>query len=242
MRVKLDFQGGALPLFGYTLIAMILSMFIIPAAWGAVILYVWIAQNTRPSDGSTVAFAGKGGEIWWAFVLGMLAMQLPNILMRFMVEPGGQPSGGVLTVFLLSLFIAMAVSFYFYFLVLRWFVNSIQFSWGGKLAFNGSFLGYIGWIILMYLSAFLIIVPFWVISAMIRWIFNNTSSSAGDRLVWTGTGWGLLWRVVVMYILCIFIIPIPWAIRWFAQWFISCVEIEKAQASVQAAQPAPAMA
>jgi ABC-type xylose transport system permease subunit len=232
MKVKLDFAGGALALFGYLILAGILGMFIIPAAWGAVILYAWMARNIRLSDGSSVAFTGRGSEIWWAFVLAMLAMQLPQIPILFQEGPQAQPSTGFILSLILLLVIGMLISFYFFFLILRWIIRSIEFSLGGRLAFQGNFWGYLGWVVLFYISAILIIAPAWVASAFIRWLLAKTTSSTNETLTWTGTGWGILWRTLVMYLLCIFIIPIPWAIRWFIRWLIQNVEIEKKESAV----------
>ncbi|HUT56140.1 MAG TPA: hypothetical protein VM658_22300 [bacterium] len=224
MRVKMDFQGGALALFGYTLLAGILAyFFIVPLAWGYAMLFGFIAANTRLSDGNYVQFVGKGGEIWWIVLFAILPFFFPMLTLIGMKQ-GDQPP----PLYFILLVLAIPVSLYFSFLLMRWMIGSIVFGWGGRLTFNGGFLGMLGWMLLTYVSAILIILPFWVMSAFIRWTCENTSSSTGDRLIWTGSGWGLLWRMFVLYLTSIFIIPIPWMMKWFTHWMIEHIEIERA--------------
>lgn len=221
-------------------------LFIIPGAWGMVALCSWMARNTRLQDGSTVAFTGTPGQF---LKLLLLAISLPVVLGAVMgagmasLQQNGQDPAQSMPFFVLLELAIFAWSFYWGFKILKWGVGSIQFSWGGQLSFEGSMLGYLGWLLLMYVSVFLIIAPFWVISAMYRWMCEKTKSSTGDRLVWTGTGWGLLWRYLLVGLGSMFIIPIPWVLHWFVAWLISCIEVERvggAQGGFVAPAPAPA--
>lgn len=232
----MDFQGGALELFGYALLAgLMVYLFVVGLAWGYAMLFAFIARNTRLSDGSSMTFLGKGGEIWWVVLLMFLSTFLPYIILGAWSSQESQLAG-----FFIFLVIGMLLSLYFSYLLIRWIINSVQFSWGGRLRFNGGFLGFLGWIVLMYISALLIILPFWVLSGYIRWLCNNTSSSAGDRLVWTGSGWELLWRIVAVSLASMLIIPIPWVMRWLIHWLIENVEIERTEAAAAVPSPSPA--
>ncbi len=51
--VRLRFTGGALPMFGRALVAMICALLIVPAAWGMVPMVRWFIEHIEWSDGVT---------------------------------------------------------------------------------------------------------------------------------------------------------------------------------------------
>src|SRR3990172_3949345 len=151
MRVKMDFQGGALALFGYTLLAGILAyFFIVPLAWGYAMLFTFVAANTRLSDGNVVQFVGKGGEVWWIVLFAVLPMFVPYLTLI-----GQDPRDPPPPLFFILMLIALPLILYFSFLLLRWVIGSIVFGWGGRLTFNGGYLGMLGWMALTYVSMIL---------------------------------------------------------------------------------------
>jgi hypothetical protein len=238
MRVKMKYEGGALGLFGYFLLLMIsFYLFFIPGAWGLVAFYSYVARNTRLSDGSAVSFLGKPVEFLKYLLLLMSLPLLLTIIVAILsprgIGPDGQPYPDFVAFLTFIYILCFVWAIFWGFKIFKWVIGSVQFSWGGRLTFNGSIWGYIGWLLLTYVSAALIIAPFWVASAMLRWMGNKTSSTTGERLIWTGSGWALLWHTVVVYLVCMFIIPIPWAMRWFLDWILSCIEIERTGVALQ---------
>ena len=95
-----------------------------------------------------------------------------------------------------------------------------------KLTFEGGYLPYIGWNILLGLSVITIIGSAWVGKYMMKWISRNVRGTTDFDF--TATGLAILWRTVVAVLLSILIIPIPWIMRWYARWMFSQVSVVKA--------------
>ena len=118
-------------------------------------------------------------------------------------------------------YVAIAIQAYLSWMVVRWIAENLS-SNGQQLpiAFNGSALGYVGWNLLLILSAITIIGPAWVITAWMRW---NCANIEGTRreVVFNASGLEVLWRTIVFAIGCAFMIPIPWVMRWYAGWYVS---------------------
>jgi hypothetical protein len=153
----------------------------------------------RPNLG----FTGQVGDIWYVFV----AMGLLSYV-------GFTDST---TVLLLSL----AVQAFLGWMIVRWIASHLS-SNGLQLpiAFNGSALGYIGWYLLLYISAITIIGWAWVMTAWMRWICRNIDGTRRE-VIFNASGLEVLWRTVVFVIACAFLIPIPWALRWYSTWYVS---------------------
>jgi hypothetical protein len=246
MRLKMAFVGTALGLFGYMLIFYFsLLLFIIPGAWGLVALYSWLARNTQVQDGSTLSFVGTPGQFLKLLLAAVsvpiaVTMVIVAAMMNVIDPQTKQIPPNFIPFFMLMYLIIFVWSFYWGFKVLKWGIGSIRFAWGGQLEFTGGIFGYIGWILLMYISAILIIAPFWVMNALFKWMAEKTTSTTADKLIWMGSGWELLWRSIVAYLGCIFIVTIPWVMRWYIAWMVSMVEIERPGGSVPAYAPDPA--
>jgi hypothetical protein len=178
-------------------------------------------RNLVFSDGTKASFEGRGGEIWFYFViaavLGFLP-QLSNLL------PEDQQLGAVLAIVLVLVPLSVAI----WLKILRWIFSSIRLSCGTTLSFEGSYGGYLGWTALLFVSFFTIIGWAWVGIAMLRWIYRNVKGGE-HQVVFVGSGWGFLWRYFLMALGCIFIIPIPWLVLWLTRWFIRHTEIHRAQ-------------
>ena len=61
---RIEFTGTGFQALGWGLLAVLLSLFVIPAAWGAVALYRWFVRNLSFSDGTKASFEGRGGQVW----------------------------------------------------------------------------------------------------------------------------------------------------------------------------------
>ena len=83
---------------------------------------------------------------------------------------------------------------------------------------------YIGWYLLLVISAITIVGWAWVVVAQMRWICRNISGTHRE-ILFNATGLEMLWRTLVFVIACVFIIPIPWMLRWYAQWYVSQFEL-----------------
>jgi len=88
------------------------------------------------------------------------------------------------------------------------------------LSFHGNPWTYVGWYLLLHITAITIIGWAWVITAWMRWMCRNI---AGIRrnIVFNASGWQVLWRTMVFAFGCILIIPIPWVLGWYTRWYVS---------------------
>jgi hypothetical protein len=196
---SLEADFAALPLFGRALLYAIGNALIVTAPWAATSFYRWIAARIRVPGRANLAFEGKAGDIWWAFILIPLSLAVP-----------------IAGIFL---------SFYFSLLTIRWAIRNISSE--GRLlplTFTGGYLPFLGWYVLLGLSTITIIGWAWVLTAMARW-FCRHIEGATRVIAFNGNGWQVLWRSVVMAIVCTLIIPIPWMMRWYYRWFVSQVSV-----------------
>ena len=58
---RIEFKGTGSQALGWGLLYIVLTMFVIPAAWGAVYLFRWFVRNLSFSDGTKASFEGRGG-------------------------------------------------------------------------------------------------------------------------------------------------------------------------------------
>ena len=208
---RIEFTGTGLQALGWGLLAVLLSLLIIPAAWGAVVLYRWFVRNLSFSDGTTASFEGRGGQVWYYFVFSALLGFAPQ-LSRTIEDPRAASFVSIgLTILILPISAAIGL------IILRWFVSCIRLSCGTKLNFKGHYGPYLGWIVLVALSVYTIIGWAWALVAMLRWMCRNTDAGQ-NRLEFLGNGWGLLWRGLLAALARILIIPIPWVWVWVARW------------------------
>jgi hypothetical protein len=196
-RVEADF--GALSLFGRSFLYSIGMALIVTAPWAATSFYRWIVARIRVPGRPNLAFAGKAGDIWWAFIL----IPVSNFV----------PAVGFL------------ISIYFSLFAFKWAVRNISSE--GRLlplSFTGGYLPYLGWNLFLALSTITIIGWAWVAAAWMRWTCRNIAGST--RVIsFNGTGWQILWRTWVLTLVCSLIIPIPWMMRWYARWYVSQIAV-----------------
>lgn len=194
--------AGPFGLLGRSLLVAIGQIFVIPSPWTGAAFYRWFVGTIELPNRKKVVFVGRGGDIWYAFMLAALCS---------LVGAAG---------FIVQLLL-MPLTVLFYRIIVRWFFANL--TWEGQrqpLQFIGGYWPFLGWQAFMTVSMISIIGWAWVFTAMTRWMCRNVVGSS-KKLSFVGTGWSVLWRSVVFVLACIFIIPIPWMMRWYARWFVS---------------------
>jgi hypothetical protein len=198
-------------LFGRALLVMIGVLLVVPAPWTSTSFYKWLCERVSLPDGRGLTFAGKPGDIWYVFVAWGASIW------------AGQLHYGELITIPLSWILGI--------LLLKWFCANVSTQDGHlKLAFEGGYGPYIGWNVLLILSALTIIGWAWVMKLMMQWICRNVRGTA--QFEFTATGLSILWRTLVLVLLSILVIPIPWMMQWYTRWIISQVSVVSASAGV----------
>ena len=207
-------------LFGRALLFEIGLLLIVPSPWTGTAFYKWLCERVALPDGRPLKFAGKPGDIWYVFIAWSIAMWLG----QFPYDPDQAHYGGL---------VAIPLSWFLGILFLKWVCANVSTEDGSlKIAFVGGYLSFIGWNLLLILSAITIIGWAWVMKFMIQWICRNVRGTTGFEF--TATGLSILWRTLVFVLLSVLIIPIPWMMRWYASWMISQVSVVKADAGLPA--------
>jgi hypothetical protein len=199
----LSIDLGLWEFLGRGLLFVIAFLLVIPAAWAATTFYQWIVPRLRVPGRPNLAFTGQMGDIWYVFV----AMALLSYI-------------GLLGIPLLH-YLAIPVQAYLSWMTVRWIAANLS-SNGQQLpiSFDGSPLTYVGWHVLLVISAITIVGWAWVSTAWMRWICKNVSGTQRE-IVFNASGLDVLWRTLVVAIGCAFLIPIPWVMRWYATWYVS---------------------
>lgn len=219
---RIEFTGTGFQALGWGLLAVLLSLVVIPAAWGAVALSRWFVRNLSFSDGTKASFEGRGGQVWDYFVIGPL-LQLGYVLQlsRAVEDPAVSLLVSIgLPILLLPINAAIWLR------IMRWFFSSIRLSCGTNLNFKGNYGPYLGWMLLVSLSAYTIIGWAWASVAMLRWVCRNIEAGQ-NQLEFVGSGWGLLWRCFLAGLASTLIIPIPWVWLWVVRWVTGNMLIKK---------------
>jgi len=217
---RIEFTGTGFQTLGWGLVAVLLSLLIIPAAWGAVALCRWFVQNLSFSDGTKASFEGRGGQVWGYFVIGALLGVAPQ-LSRAVADP-------VASVFVLIglQILLVPISAAIGLKIVRWFFSYVRLSCGTNLNFKGNYGPFLGWMLLNILSVYTIIGWAWASIAMLRWVCRNIEAGQ-NQLEFLGSGWGLLWRCFLACLASILIIPIPWVWLWVIRWIIGNMLIKQ---------------
>jgi len=217
--VSVEFNGSGFAALGWGLVAAAANVLIVPAAWGAVAVYRWLARNLHFSDGTRVSFEGRGHEVWGYYAIAALLGLAPQ-LSRAADDPGAVLFISIgLPLLLLPITAAVWVE------IIRWAVRSVKLSCGTPLSFQGTYSGYLGWSLLVSLSVYTIIGWAWAVVGAVNWLCRNVA--AGDhRLSFERSGWGVLWRTFVGALACGFVIPIPWIIAWLLRWWVGGLRID----------------
>jgi len=213
----MDCLDSSLPVWGFFwrgLVNTLFSFLVIPAPWLNAMVYRFISSHMLLPDGRRLKFFGNGGDIWYV----LMALPLLSLI------------GMVLTLWLevpapLVTVIRTPLSCMLLFPIYRWFTANLGSEDGSvKLAFTGGFWGFVGWWLLMFLSAYTIIGWAWVMQYMMRWICRNVRGTLGFEFI--GTGWGILWRTFASVLGSLFVIPAPWLLRWYTVWLVRQMRVE----------------
>jgi hypothetical protein len=194
-------------LLGRALLFVIGFLLVIPAPWVATGFYRWFVERLRVPQRPNLGFTGQPGDIWYVFVLLALCAYAGLARVPFLV------------------FILLPLQGFLSWMTVRWIVANI--SSGERqlpLTFAGSPWIYVGWYLLLYISAFTIIGWAWVTTAWMRWMCRHLAGTRRD-LMFHGTGLEVLWRTVVCALASALIVPIPWVMGWYARWYVSQFEL-----------------
>ncbi|MFB9266140.1 DUF4339 domain-containing protein [Bradyrhizobium erythrophlei] len=190
-------------LFGRSLLLVIGQILVIPAPWTATGLYRWIIPHIRGPGRPNLGFTGQPLDIWYVFiVLGLLTY-------------AGAANSSIVQL------ISVVLQAFLGWMIIRWIASHLS-SNGQPLpmSFNGSPVTYVGWYLLLAISAITIIGWAWVMTAWMRWICRNIEGTSRE-VIFNASGLDVLWRTIVFVIGCGLLIPIPWVLRWYGNWFVS---------------------
>jgi hypothetical protein len=203
---------GVWSLLGRALVFFIGMLLVIPAPWAATSFYRWLIPCLRVPQRPSLQFTGRPGDIWYVFVI----LGLFNY--------AGATGIPYLT------YILFPLQAYLSWMTVRWIVANIS-SEGRQLplTFEGAAFTYIGWYVLLIVSAITIVGWAWVTTAWMRWICANIAGTRRE-IVFNASGWQVLWRTVVFSLCSILIVPIPWILRWYASWYVSQFAVEEVSA------------
>jgi len=213
---RFELHATALGLFFRALGAGICVALVIPAPWVVCWFSRWFVSQVRLEGRSRLSWRGTPASVAplaIGFGLLIVVAQIPG------------RDGGLTWWQALANLATIPLGFLF----IRWFVNHTDID-GASLLFDGSFWGYIGWMLLTYVSLITIIGWAWVAAAYYRWLAKHSRNPIGE-LRFAGKGHQLLWRTLVYVLFCIPVITIPWSIRWFARWIVQQIEIDRRMAA-----------
>jgi hypothetical protein len=206
--------SAALPVWGFfgrSLLVIIGLLLVVPSPWTSTAFYKWLCERVSLPDGRRLTFTGKPGDIWYVFILWAVSIWV------------GQIRNDKVAVLEL---VAIPVSWILGAMLIRWVCAKVSTEDGSlRLSFEGGYLGFIGWNLLLMVSVITIIGWAWVMKFMMQWICRNVRGTAGFEF--TATGLSILWRTLVVVLLSILIIPIPWMMQWYTRWMISQVSVVK---------------
>jgi hypothetical protein len=197
----LEATFGVWPLFGRSLLCVLLFLLVIPAPWAVTRYFRWLAAHIRVPGRGVLAFTGRPGDIWYVIVLSALCGYAGTTKTEFLPV-----FASVLNVFLT-------------WQILRWFIRNLAAPGPAlSLRFSGGAWAYLGWHLLLGLAFITIVGWAWVQTAWMRWVARRIEGTRRP-VTFTGTGWGLLWRSLLVGLSAVLIIPIPWTTHWLARWF-----------------------
>jgi hypothetical protein len=203
---SLSIEPGIWGLLGQSLFYGIGILLVVPAPWAATSFYRWMASRVNVPGRPNLAFNGQVGDIWYVFVgIGLLSY----------AGVGGN----------LVHLVAVVAQAFLSWMTVRWIAGNLS-SNGQPLpvAFNGSAPMFIGWHLLLIVSAVTIVGWAWVATAWMRWNCRNIGGTRRE-IVFHATGLEMLWRTLLFALACGFLIPIPWMLRWYTQWYVSQFEL-----------------
>ena len=206
-RVSFEFEGGVWEWFVWALLILIGFIFVIPSPWITVGFYRWFVSKVKLSDQTQMSFSGEVRQIWF-----------PIIAITALPYLGEYLDYSYLVILPLDCILSL--------IIIRWFCLHLVFSCGSRITFEGNYLPYLGWNVLINILFLTIVGWAWASAGMIKWIFQNIKS---DNLIvkFQGDGWNILWRTFTFVFCCLLIFPIPWISLWLVKWYVSSISIER---------------
>ena len=193
-------------LLGRGLLIILSTLLIVPMPWVLTAFYAWMSENITTPTAGRLKFVGKPTDIWPAIMGGPVLFYV------------GQFSS-ILQIF--TTIGSWVLSAY----IIRWFCTNLQSEDGSlKIRFEGGYLPYIGWNLLLILSCLTIIGWAWALKYWLRWMCTNTKGSKSFQFI--GGGFDILWRTLAVALGCMFVIPIPWLLSWYSNWMIGQIVMD----------------
>jgi hypothetical protein len=224
-HIGVTFTGGVLASLGYPLLWLILSMLIIPTAWGAVATFAWWCAAARFSDGTLASFEGRAGRIWPLFAVAALLVALPHLATSGMPHDGRTLGLQVLLALaLIPCDAAVKLPLY------RFVIESIRLSPGGTARFHGRYLPFLGWSVLVTAAAMTLVLGPFAAVGMARWVCRNIEGDGFD-VEFAGSGWGLLGMSLLWMLALVLVIPIPWVLRSTIRWWTENLRLIRFEAA-----------
>ncbi len=213
--MRLEFEGEAIEVAGWILLAIPSALLIVPLPWLFAAVCRWFYRNLLFSDGARAEFRGRGGEIFGWLLLAAVGVGIgwapfPGVHIRLVHIGSG---------LMLSL-----IGLYGHWQVVRWCVKRTKLGSGERFRFHGTYWETVGWALLNTLAGLTIIGWGWSMAATCRWAAESTRSD--DRaLSFHGEGFEVLWRSLALVLFSLPIVTIPWAKLWYLRWLVSQVTI-----------------
>lgn len=192
-------------------------VFVFPAPWTVAWFSKWLAGQVRASDGLTFDFAGSANNVW-KLASGYVVLLAASIGVSFAQEKDPE-SVGLMVAYLATQLALVAMGWAF----TKWFIEHLKLG-DRRWRFDGSIWGYLGWILLFYVSFITIIGWAWALAGWYGWIADHVQN-AGGKVRFLGAGHEVLWRTILLIPMCILIVTIPWAFKWYYGWFVSQLEL-----------------
>lgn len=212
-RVAVTFTGGVAACLGYLLLLFVLSVFVVPTAWGMVAVLVWWCESMTFADGTQARFTGRAGAVWPLFAVAVFLMLLPQLATAGLHDVARRPAIQALLILLLvPLDAAVKLP------LCRWIVESIRLEPGGTARFTAGYGAFLCWTLLVTVSAFTVVLGPFAAVAMARWLCRNIEGD-GFGVEFVGSGWGLLGASLLWTCGIVLIVPIPWVLRAMLRWW-----------------------
>jgi hypothetical protein len=208
-------------LFGRGLLLLLGQILIFPSPWTTTAFYKFQCDHIALPDGKRLRFAGQPGDVWYVLVAVAAVIWLDPVL-RFAGLPRSLG------------YLAVPVTWVLTVVIFKWFCANLKSEDDRlTLAFEGGYFAYIGWNILLAVSALTIIAWAWVLKFMLQWLCRSVRGTASFEF--KATGFAILWRTFGLALLAMLVIPIPWLIRYYASWIISQISMRQPGSNTSAA-------
>jgi hypothetical protein len=226
-RARIEFEGEAVELLGWLLLAIPATLLVLPIPWFLAAVCRWFCRNLVFRDGTTAEFRGRGGEIFlWAIlaVSGGLSIGPRIRIVSINLWDGWQPlPDGFAWIAPVAVGVWL-IGTYARLLVIRWCAAKTAVGSGERFRFYGTFWELAGWEILNALAAITIVGWAWTTAAAFRWAARSARSDE-RALAFHGDGFEILWRSIATLLFSLPIVTIPWALLWYLRWLVGNVTI-----------------